>query len=876
MPHSNTARLKDFHLRAAAPKYLRAAAIGLLAVAVVAVLIGFFRNAGDPEFRMKGFPTSLSKDVVASIENYERRETEGDKVRYYIKADRAQTFSDNHQELENVFLQVFDDSGTLSDRMTASKAVYVPGENQTFTAYFAGNVRIETRDSLQVLTENLTYEHASQTATAEELVNFERANLRGSSIGAKVNAGEKRVELLNKVDIESVKAETEAPDQFGPARMTSDFASYDQNIEQIELKGSVHVVTNPSQASDSSSDVRSGNAKVVLSGNAETDLSVAKVELFDSVQIETRKGQGPASTISGGYALYDRTADRFEVRNSARIVTVAGERPTAANASNATYLQSAGKVSLSGSAEVSQGSDLVRGGNIDAELYPSKKLKFAVAKGDAYLKQVTAERTTEVSGNELNAAYDESDSITAANSVGGAGAVLTPVNAAGYTKVSVNAPKAIKVAFRPGGLIERIVTQGRTTINLDAPNNGSDAANKRITADEVRTVFDNEGKFLVKAEAIGNAELFIDPLKAAPENYKTTVTAPKFECDFHPVGNAAKSCTGATNANAVRVPTVDRPGRGRQTMTSARLVATFNQQTKDLETLEASGDAKFVELDRNTTAGKFTYTAIDEVVRLRGGEPTAWDSRARAKAPEIDWDTRNQRSYLRGGVSTTYYSQKQTGGSAPFSESGKPVFVTAANAEFDHQAETALYTGNSRAWQESNYVRSNSLLIRQKEGQMFAEGDVQSLLTDVKRKEGGRESKVPVYASASKMNYNRDTRVLRYENSVDIRQGTDRLSGALANIYMDERNEIVRTEVENGVTITQPGRTATGTFARYTAADESVLLRGEPARINDVRNGSSQGAEVVFYLRENRVTGTGTSAKDPSGRVRSVYKIKNN
>ena len=34
------------------------------------------------------------------------------------------------------------------------------------------------------------------------------------------------------------------------------------------------------------------------------------------------------------------------------------------------------------------------------------------------------------------------------------------------------------------------------------------------------------------------------------------------------------------------------------------------------------------------------------------------------EAKEIDWDTRNQKSYLRGGVSTTYYSQRTTDGAA--------------------------------------------------------------------------------------------------------------------------------------------------------------------------------------------------------------------
>ena len=72
---------------------------------------------------MKSLPANLSKDVTAEVNGYERRETEGDVVKYYIKADKATTFTDNHPELENVFLQVFDETGEKSDRIQAAKAI---------------------------------------------------------------------------------------------------------------------------------------------------------------------------------------------------------------------------------------------------------------------------------------------------------------------------------------------------------------------------------------------------------------------------------------------------------------------------------------------------------------------------------------------------------------------------------------------------------------------------------------------------------------------------------------------------------------------------------------------------------------------------------
>ena len=255
---------------------------------------------------------------------------------------------------------------------------------------------------------------------------------------------------------------------------------------------------------------------------------------------------------------------------------------------------------------------------------------------------------------------------------------------------------------------------------------------------------------------------------------------------------------------------------------------------------------------------------------------TAWDSRSRAKAREIDWDTANQRSYLRGSVSTTYYTRKAMGDSLPFMSSDKPVFLTADVAEFDHVGETATYSGNARGWQDDNYVRGDRFFIKQPEGKFQADGNVQSAVYDVKQRLKGRESSVPVFASAAKMTYDRSTRVIEYRQNVDIRQGSDRLTSASADVYLNDRNELSKTVAETAVVITQPGRKATGNWVQYSASDEIAILRGSPATINDSTNGSTQSSELTFYMRENRVISEGKTKPNGAGRIRSVYNVKPN
>jgi lipopolysaccharide transport protein LptA len=324
----------------------------------------------------------------------------------------------------------------------------------------------------------------------------------------------------------------------------------------------------------------------------------------------------------------------------------------------------------------------------------------------------------------------------------------------------------------------------------------------------------------------------------------------------------------------VRVPTVPAENRGTQTLLADKLNAFFNQNTQDVERFEAVGNTKFSELDRNGIAEQIVFTANDEIVRLRGGEPTVWDSRARAKSNEIDWDTKNDKSFLRGNVSTTYYSQNQTGGATPFADTKSPVFITSNEAEFNHRAETAVYMGNARAWQDNNYVRSDKLFLQQKEGKLYGEGNVQSVLYDVKSTENGRTSSVPVSASSQKVYYTKETNLLRYEGNVDIRQGTDRITAGIANIFLNKNNEFSKGIIENNVVVTQPNRRATGDWAQYTAENEIVILRGNPARVEDTQNGNTQAAQLTVTMRDKRVVSEGKTNQTNTGRTRTVYKVK--
>jgi len=838
-------------------------AVAVLVVTVLAIGLGYYRAKSTSEFRMQGFPTELSKDVVASVNGYERTEYEGEKPVYVIKADKATTYSDNHQELENVHLQVYDETGQ-NDEITANKAVYVPEENKNFTAYFAGDVNIGTRDQLRLKTEQVTYSKAANTVTADEAVRFQRLNLSGTSFGAVARIAEKRVELNRDVRL-AIQAENGET-----STVNAGYATYDQQNEKIDFDQGVRMEVVSADGTDRSN-LQSGRMGVLLSTNGQIR-ALHRVDLSDSPYLESSRN-GKLYKMRSGSAVYLRPSDRLELAGDVSIESADAISPFTITAGNAVFERAVGKVTLNGNSQVIRGSDLVKGDNLVANFRGDNSIEKVEIEGNSYVKQARAEDTTEVSSPKLVAVFAGDGSLRRADTFGASEIRQTSTNQVegSFLIASTNASHSV---FRGPGQFESFDGEGRTTVKFDSPDDGASSSNKQVSADNVKTSFHSDGKNLRRAEAVGNAEFLLVPHRAAVTNYRTSVNAPRFDCDFFATGNRLKECIGSVGTKTVRAPTVPRDGRGDQTITADRLKAVFGEASGTIEKIDATGKAKFAELDRNALANTFSYLSSDEVVRLRGGEPTGWDNRARVKAKEIDWDTKNQKSLYRGGVSTTYYKASGLGRSGPFLDSDKPVYVTSNQSEMDHGAETAVFSGNSRGWQGNNYVRADQISVNQKRSQMTAEGHVQSLLYNTKRHEPGKESTLPVFASSENMSYDGESRTVRYERDVDMRQGTERITGGAALLNLNERNEIVASHFESNVAISQPNRRAFADNARYTVEDEKIVLRGRPARVEDTEKGSSQGSELVLMMKDNRVYGTGNSNSNPSGRVRSAYKVK--
>jgi LPS export ABC transporter protein LptC/lipopolysaccharide transport protein LptA len=653
-------------------------------------------------------------------------------------------------------------------------------------------------------------------------------------------------------------------------------ALYFSETETIALSGNVQIETNERLKVNSESvnyDVKNQR------GESQVPLTFSRDNLSGRADAATVNGKEKHLELRGNVEITVAPASKDENAKSPLPMNTSGQ-PVVIHAQHGDFDQLNNHLAFTGGATAEQGNDLMSGDSLAGFLNQKRQVQRIETRGNAYLRSSAPGHAAEVRSVNMDFFFVEAKQQLE-HAVASQNVQARTLDA--DSEATLSTPTDVQVLFdtqTDRSLLKEMRAEGRPVVTLSAPRsraNDPKAASKRLTANSVKLNWRAGGKDLEHAEAVGDAELIVEPVQPSPLADRKVLNAPRFDGEFFEVGNLAREFKATGGAKTVITPVVPNEKRGVRTLTSDSVVALFTRETQEVERIDAKGSAQFNEGDRNGQAQNATYTTADSTVRLRDGEPVAWDSRARIKAVEIDTNSATKITYARNHVETTYYSQEQTNGATPFSKVKSPVFVNSNEAEFRHDEGLGIYTGEARAWQDDNFLRADRITIRRDSRRMEGEGHVQSALYRARRKDAsGNPVIVPVFASSTRMFYSDADRVLHYEGAVDIKQGTERITSEVADVYLQkDQSEVDRTVAQRSVVVTQPGKKGTGDWAQYTAADDTVVLTGNPARVDDAEQGTSEGRRMTVYLRENRVVSDSapTSASQPAGRVHTVHKI---
>lgn len=799
-------------------------------------------NAVPPSITAK--PKLKDAKLVSTFENFKYDYQEG-QTHYRLTAAKDTVFSDSRHELEQVKLELFDKDGEISGQVTSELCKY---DQAKATIRFEKNVIVNTRDGLEVKTESLDYNQTTGNAETLDKVEFTRDKISGNCIGVFLESEPKRLEMKEAVYVKilpSQENKTNNPQSVSkPIEITGDWGEYTSDEQVITLKGKAQI------------------AEPERFLRADTLIAY----LTDDKKIQY------VEALGGGH-LEKQGADslKLEATKMDFIFDGAGKL-SEAQARGDSRLESKGKES----------SLKVKATDMDFTFDGAGKLSQAETRGESRLENQGKASPLQVDSENMNFYFNELGLLVRAEAQ--ENVIATTTGEGPKRTLTANELTVFTIPTATSSEVERIKAKGNVNLLMEAPEPTATLPNpsiKQLKASEAEVFYYPGGQFLRQAQAHGNTNLTITPIKEIPGAEKRLMTAEHTTLTFFETGNAVHELN-AQGKVKLQIETISKTNdKPVQTSESERAKAIFDRTTGEMLEALQEGDFRYNEGSRNAVASKAKYNATNKLIELREGKVMVWDEQARTQADEIDLFTEKQESFARGKVRSTYYSPETTGKSTPFRNTKSPVFITSKDLHVFNSRGEAIYTGDARAWQDDNFIRSEKLELFRDERKMVATGNVSSALYQAKKglPEGseGKEGKnnqavVPIFATSDSMDYSDKNRLAEYKGKVKMKQGNELLEANQVKIFLEtEVNEMKRLEAFEKVVLTQPGRRGEGDEALYNAYDQKTILSGNMAKVVSDLQGTITGRRLTLLGGDDRIL-----VDDQRGlrRVKSTHEVQ--
>ena len=193
----------------------------------------------------------------------------------------------------------------------------------------------------------------------------------------------------------------------------------------------------------------------------------------------------------------------------------------------------------------------------------------------------------------------------------------------------------------------------------------------------------------------------------------------------------------------------------------------------------------------------------------------------------------------------------------------QPVFVVADALDYDGARAKGVYTGSALLFQGDTTIKSPSIVIDDKSGDMTASGGVTttSVLEGTGKsgsqqagkesdKDGAKDKKadrMPSTATAKDFAYTDAERRLTYTGDVHMNGPDGDMKAAKIELYLKSSgDELERLEAYDALTLREQNRTTTGSRMTYTTVDEKYVVTGTPVTIVDQCERETTGKTLTF------------------------------
>ena len=304
---------------------------------------------------------------------------------------------------------------------------------------------------------------------------------------------------------------------------------------------------------------------------------------------------------------------------------------------------------------------------------------------------------------------------------------------------------------------------------------------------------------------------------------------------------------------------------------SEHVTVSFDPASRRARTAYLEGAFRYSDAKTTATAFRANYDIAGDRIILTtdpGWQATVVSDGQTLKAKQIEFAPRAQTAHATGSVIAQLVGKGKGGGPSADATnlfpSGKPVFVNADELFMRSAQKTAIFTGNVRAWQESNTILTQELQVQGNGDTITARGNVRTLMYNTT----AEARKTPLQSTSDQLIARKNDKRVELLGHVTLQDETRNLKSEKATMFLDDNRKVQRMEAENDVQITESatGRKGTGNRVVYHVDKKMIYVFGAPATMSDP-TGSLAGEQIVFDLVRDRV-----QVLSAEGQTKGTYK----
>ena len=309
-------------------------------------------------------------------------------------------------------------------------------------------------------------------------------------------------------------------------------------------------------------------------------------------------------------------------------------------------------------------------------------------------------------------------------------------------------------------------------------------------------------------------------------------------------------------------------GPATKTINAGYVVVYFDQKHHPASA-QLTGNVKYTDPKNTATAHLANYDIVNDLVVLTasaGFDPTVVSDGQTLKAKQIEFSPKGGTAKATGDVIAQLIS-KQGGPSAEATNifpAAKPVFVNSDALLMRQANKTAVFTGNVRAWQDTNTLFSQELQVTGAGDSLLARGSVRTILYNT----GGESRKTPVTSKSDQLMAKKGDRRIDLTGNVKVDDEQRTLTSDHAVMFMDASKKIDRIESDGKVTLVDraENRKGTGEKMVYLVPKKMIYVSGAPATVT-APTGTLSGDQISIDLARNKV-----EVMSATGQTSGTYK----